>query len=240
MLELQTTENNAVFTTSGKGFIDTCTPKHSPVKNRVAALLRDYLDGCDDFHSDGYVDTNSSEITSFLNTHLPEYRWIKNSSQRPFDIYSIEARLAIEIKSVSVRKNKSGKIMSHEIMLTNASVYPDEINITDVVPKKHLETGIDQSIDFDVLVVCVERCGDLVVGYCIVDGSFWGIAKELYQDCRDLFRQINQFKLALLENVHIKYKNRFAKCILDGAIDVDLDVRKLITVSNPLASADLA
>lgn len=216
---------------NNNSFVEIKNGKHSDIKESVAIVIEDYLKSNAKFYSDGYRDFNSKFLVEYLNGIFLDYDFKKNSSQSVFDIYSIKGKIAIELKSSNVRKNKDGEYSINRSIITNASVFPKEINIKNVVSKKYLNADTD--FNMDVLVVCVDKFEEKVIRYCIVDGYWWDIDIEEFVDCRNLFNQMNEIKDDILKMIVDKYDNKFVKKYMETD-DITIDFRKLITISNPL------
>lgn len=203
------------------------------LKQKVAYALEDYIKNCDIFHNDGYTDINSELITTYLKQKFNQYTWFKNSSQATFDIYTPDGNLTIELKSKKIRKNKKGNFSLSRNIMTNASVLPDQVYGCDVNKR------CDNSV-FDVLILFVEKYNNKVIRYCIVDGSYWDIDKDLFADCKLLYKQLRESKEEILKLISDKYNNKFVNLLLDGKNnDISFDLRKLITVKNPIGISNV-
>lgn len=209
-------------------------------KELVASSVEEFLNIHGKVFGGGYKDIHSSMMRDHLEAEFPEYDWHKNTSQRPFDIYSIEAGVAIENKSQQVGTTKDGFGYKGK-MVVNATLYPDKAKVKDVVPKSRWR-GLDEaSLDkfMDVLVVAVDKAKSKdIVRYKIVDGSYWNVDYPIYSGCSDLFNQINnkETQRRFLELIYEETGNHFVKAMLDGKLSgVNFDFRKLITVDNPNA-----
>jgi len=209
------------------------------MKEIAAIAIEDFLlSNKDNFLSDGYEDTNSSNIRNFLEKEFPEFEWTKNHSQSPFDIYSIDALVAIELKSVDVSINKKGGYSSKKSLVLNATVYPDVALVKDVVTKE-MAKNIDKEIlnsFMDVILVIVNKNQNKIVGYKVVDGSFWGINYDIFCGCRDLFSQANNELEIFMNYLEKKYSdNAFLKAYNSGQLKgIDFKIRKLISCKNPI------
>jgi len=161
---------------------------------------------------------------------FPDYMWVLNHSQGTFDIVSLDAKVAIEVKSAKAGSKK---------LVTNASIYPDKVKARYALSKGYKWGKFSPDDTLDVLVVCVERNEkDKVYNYAIVDGSYWGVTEEDFVACHDLYNQLNNktFKKKLLKLVMCDYENSFLEKLTDDTYgdSIELDFRKLIHVSNPV------
>lgn len=173
-------------------------------------------------------DVNAEVLTKHLNMKFPEFQalgmgFVTTHSQSPFDIVSYGANVIIELKSA-----KDGV----KDLLANATLYPDKIAAGDVLSKK-LAAGHEDTV-LDVLVACVTHKQDIVTGYAVVDGSYWGVTQELYQACRDYFSDLNEIAPEI--NKILSKKNLFAKQLYEGTLNsgVKMKLRKLISITNPV------
>jgi hypothetical protein len=118
------------------GYINITSSQYSKgLKEKVASALCGFYKSRREIHSDGYIDTNSTELCDFLKSKFKYYGWKKNHSQSPFDVYSIRGRLAIELKTSN----------SANVNIMNATLYSDKAKIKDVLSKKDL-VNVDKSI----------------------------------------------------------------------------------------------
>jgi hypothetical protein len=186
----------------------------------------------------GSLDVNADRLYQHLQRAFPEYTWHRAPSQSPFDIYSFDAGIAVELKSV-----KSGI----KKLTFNATVYPDEVSRTYVGSEiERLEDNNDTNVTnfknsrvkMDVLVVCVERNpdADVVYNYAIVDGEYWGISEEDYENCSDLYADMNkaEVKRAIMNVIYKKTGNEFARKVRDGEFNGEFNLRKLIQLDSPV------
>lgn len=217
----------------------------NPFKLVVARAISDYLSASsrpwDTVHK---ADVNSQLLAQHLNTKFPEYKggWEFRtlSSQQPFDIVCLNAGLIIEVKSVG----KGGRLMG------NASIYPDTVRAKYALPynfKYPMQKALFQPVEvdlketeLDVLVVCVNYRKDIVSEFAIVDGAYWGVNEELYVDCRNYFADLNAIKDDI--NTTLAPENTFAEAMLHGTLGsaVHLDLRKLITLTNPVGRLNVS
>ena len=144
-------------------------------KTVAAIAIEDFLVDNGKFTNDGYRDINSNRVKNYLAAEFSEVDWNKNGSQKPFDLYSVGALLAVELKAKDVKySKKKGCFNRPKGFLLNSSVYPDRVRVRDVVSTNRLKkipTELHHEF-MDVLVVVVERYKDKVVRYSIVDGSY--------------------------------------------------------------------
>lgn len=166
---------------------------------------------------------------------FPSVTWILNSSQKPFDIYSLEARIAIEVKTY---KHKLNGISKPTTLLSNATIYPDTVKYKDVAKKSNIIDEAQGELFLDTLVVVLEKNATTVMGLisdvAVVDGSYWNVSYDDYKDCADFFRLMNDNKrdiLALLQDKNPS--NKFIAKLRESS-DIEFSLRKLITIKNPL------
>lgn len=176
------------------------------------------------------LDQNTRRLFDHLVEMFPDYMWVINNSQGVFDIVSLDAGVAIEVKSA---KPKTKQIIS------NASIYPDAITAVNVLGKGYDWGDFDPNTKLDSLVVCVERSSkDKVYNYAVVDGSYWGFTEEDFVNCRKLFAQMNdpEFRQKMAELVLSEYSNPFMEKMVNGNFGngVTLSFRKLISISSPV------
>jgi len=193
------------------------------ITNWLAAPSREY------FYS-GSVDINSNRLYKHLTHTFKDFSWGITSSQSKFDIYSIDAGIIIELKSVKIKTKK---------LVFNASIYPDSVHVKNVFSKQSINNNplLKKNINklLDVLIVCVERTDDnIVYNHAIVDGSYWNITEQDYIDCNNLYADINRVKKAMFGVIANSTKNNLAKKIFNENFDGDFKLRKLITLSNPI------
>lgn len=212
-------------------------------KELVAEVIDNYLLSLSEIDSNGYTDAHSGNLRDYLNAEFPGFEWVKNSSQAPFDVYCIDARIAIENKCSKVRRNLDGKFGVHQHLIVNATLYPSEAKVKDVVPKKHHKSLTKEELEsfMDVLVVVADKDRDTnaVVRHKIVDGAYWGNDYMTYTGCRDFFKQANdEVSLRILfETVADKFPgNVFVRRTIEGDLPtVKSHIRKLLSVKNPTA-----
>ena len=178
----------------------------------------------------GSVDRNANRLFEYLTDKFPDYTWTINHSQGVFDIISLDAKVAIEVKSA-----KHGK----KQIVTNASIYPDKIMARDALGKGFNWGSFSPNTMLDVLVVCVERTNkDVLYNYAIVDGSYWGFTREDFKACQLLFAQLNamSFKKKIFKLILNEYDNTFVEKLTKGVYGsgVTMCFRKLISISNPV------
>lgn len=218
--------------------------KHSSGNKEIVAIaIEDFLLKNFKILSDGYRDTFSTKMCEYLSTEFSEYRWYKNSSQMPFDVYSIDAKVAIENKSSNVNQLKKRKGFGfNDKLVVNATVYPSEAKVKDIVACAKWKNLSEETLEsfMDVLVVIVDRASidGEVIRYRIVDGDYWGISYDVFKGCREMFNSMNEptMKKHLLETILSHSKdNAFIKGLLSGALpSISFDFRKLISVKNPI------
>ena len=212
-------------------------------KMTVAEAIDNYIESISKISKDSYKDTNSSELCEYLSESFPQYTWYKNSSQSPFDIYSIDGRIAIENKMVNTTYSK--RTHTHTVkdrLLANATLYPDKVRVKDVLPLKESMHISDDVLDsfMDVLVVCIDVCPktNAVVSHKIVDGSYWGIDYDTYLGCKNFFKLMNNksaHRLLLNLMSELYPDNKFIKMLTDNNDNsVEFYFRKLLYVKNPI------
>lgn len=213
--------------------------KHSKGnKELVASVIEDFLIEYGKIFSSSYQDSHSSLLRDRLASEFPMYTWHKNSSQHPFDIYSVDAGIAIENKSHKVGKNSTGFGYKNNLVV-NATLYPSEARVSDIVPKRcwkhHSAAALDSFMDVLIVIADKTKTNNLV-RYKIVDGNYWGIDYDIFQACSEFFNQLNdpEIKNGLLDLIINKYDNKLACLLRNEALPgVKLDLRKLLTVKNP-------
>lgn len=214
-------------------------------KKIVARAISDYLSAPGRHWNTSYKnDVNSKRLAEFLNSKFVEFKgefaFKTLPSQNPFDIVCLGAGVVIEVKSVA-KNNKR--------ILSNATIYPDRVKAKDALPKsfdypaKKELFGINK-VQFpenymDVLVVCVNQSKDVVSGFSIVDGNYWGVSEELYLSCKEYFNLLNE-NIDFINSV-LADENRFADYISNNIFGnaVKLNLRKLITLTNPVGRLNL-
>lgn len=193
-------------------------------------------------------DINAGNLLKYLSKNINDITFHKNSSQSPYDVYSVDGLVAVELKS------KKGK---DDQFLGNATVYPDIIPANRVIPEKSAKKAlsdteydsIDQIPDMAVIVVYVKysRKTRRVVDWQIdgrgaLGGGDIKISREEAISCHDMFPYMNNpeilkrylediarqmeadgkdsiFPRRIVENYHKNY--------------VNFKVRKLIDVKGP-------
>ena len=186
----------------------------------------------------GSLDINSKKIYQHLKTVFSDYTWYYGQSQGKFDIYSYDAAVAVEVKTVKRGQSK---------LIFNATVYPDVISKTKVgkeierlcePPVVNVENIKGSSVTMDVLVLCVERNQktNTVYNYAIVDGAYWNISEEDHDACEALYNDTND-PIVMKEIMDVIYQhkgNQFARKIRDGKFGDNFKLRKLISLQNPV------
>lgn len=217
--------------------------KHSDGnKEVVAEVISNFLSKHPTVYSDGYRDTHSSLMREYLQAVFVDSTWEKNTSQQPFDVYSIDMRVAVENKAKNVPyRKKSNDYGSNSRLVLNATLYPSEVKVKDVVPKNK-QAGLSEEVlesFMDVIVVIVDRDKDSnkLVRYSLVDGSYWDVDYNTYIGSKDFYKQSNEEEILkeMLKIIHEKHPdNVFVDRYLSGDLPgVYLYVRKLIMVDNP-------
>jgi len=217
--------------------------KHSDNnKELVAEAVANFLIKHPTIYSDGYRDTHSSLLCEHLQNVFVDSTWTKNTSQQPFDVYSIDMRVAVENKSQIVPYRKKTKDYSDKSKLVlNATLYSSEVKVKDVVPKKY-QAGLSEEVlesFMDVILAVSDRDGDTnkLVRFSLVDGDYWNVDYDTFRGSDDLYNQMNEEETqrAMLELLHEKHpENVFLSRYLSGDLPgVKLDFRKLIFVDNP-------
>lgn len=126
--------------------------------------------------------------------------------------------------------------------LGNATLYPTEARIRDVVPKNTWQPGWSKlylNTLMDVLVVFAGKYKGRLVDFRIVDGSFWGASIDDYVGCRESFREINDDEITneVIDIILRKFPdNVFLRRMRQDAYNnrVKLAWRKLLSYRNPL------
>jgi len=183
-----------------------------------------------EFFYTGSIDKNVDRLFKHLSHTFKDFTWEKSSSQAKFDLYSIDAGVIVELKSIKVKTNK---------LMFNASLYPDKVHVRNAFTKQLINTTPmlkdNKNKVLDVLVVCVERTkDDLVYNHAIVDGSYWGITEQDFIDCNKLFADMNKVRKSMFSVIANSTKNGLAKKIVNDEFDGDFQLRKLITVKSPV------
>ena len=185
-----------------------------------------------EFFYTGSIDKNVERLHKHLSHTFKDFTWEKCSSQAKFDLYSIDAGVIVELKSVKVNTHK---------LLFNASIYPDKVHVKNAFTNHLIATTpmLKDNVNkvLDVLVVCVERTkDDLVYNHAIVDGSYWGITEQDYIDCNKLFSDMNKVRKSMFGVIANTTKNGLAKKLFNDEFDGDFKLRKLITVKSPVGN----
>lgn len=211
-------------------------------KEKVVTALDNFFSNTTFIRSSTYRDKHSRTIVGFLNKKFPNVTWNINSSQHPFDCYSVDARIAIENKTNIACKTSHGNSVRKSIPC-NASIYPTKAKVKDVIPIKEYKKYTSDELNsfMDVIVTFVDHYRDTneLVSYAIVDGSYWNIDYKTYKGCTSLFNTMNNKNVikAIFNVLHIaEPKNKFIERINDNdesLEDVTLSLRKLICVANP-------
>lgn len=213
--------------------IESSNPNKIKVAKACAAWLgsvsRDWVD------NGSWI--NIRRMTDYVKETFPKHSWVKISKQLPFDLVSLTAGVAIEIKSMTSGSNR---------VLTNASIYPNKLKAGDVLPSNFIyPEGYSEHTRLDVLIICVNRSvTNKVEDYAIVDGSYWGFTYRDYLECKQFYTNVNSdnFKTQLLALYSSRFDSTFAKklCFNKFGNSIDLNFRKLITLTNPVGRLDLA
>jgi hypothetical protein len=207
------------------------TDTENQMKVIIAREISNWLSAPDRYWGfNGSIDKNSNRLFDYLTDKFPDYTWTLNHSQGVFDIISLDAKVAIELKSARAGSKQ---------LVTNASIYPDVVSARDALGKGFKYGNFSLDTRLDVLLVCVERTKkDKVYDFAIVDGSYWGFTEEDFKACKDLYTQLNlnSFKEKLSELVINEYGNTFVEKMINSTYGngVNLDFRKLISISNPV------
>jgi len=239
-------EKGCISKTSSPCRIKICDGVHSNGNKEITAIaIEDFLMLNCTVLGNGYEDLHSSSMREHLEKEFPDWGWKKNSSQRPFDIYSIEARVAIENKNSNVKLlHDGGTYSKNRYILTNATIYPNEVKVRDVVPCKFHEYyinlyGSDILDEFmDVLVVFVDReqKTNKLIRYRIVDGSYWGFEYKDFKGCHRLFDTLNDsdVRRKIIRILSERDpENTFIPKLKDEDDNLKFLLRKLISCKNP-------
>lgn len=216
-------------------------------KEVVTVAIEDYLRRYSGFNwepSNMHRDVNAENLATHLNNMFPsEGPWEVNSSQAAFDIYSLKARVAIELKSVKSKKRKYGDgYTENNSIIGNATIYPPEAAIKDIVPRRrHEKSWSSEYLDtmLDVIVVFVRRVGGRLADYRIVDGNYWGFAYEDYLSCKDAFSKLNDPEIVekMFKSIVKKYPEQiFIKKLWMGEYEeggLGFLTRKLLSYRSP-------
>jgi hypothetical protein len=204
----------------------------NPIKLAVARVCAEWLSAADrSWAFNGSVDKNSERLRKYIAAMFPEFTWQLMPSQCAFDIVSLDAKMAIEIKSVKGNNKK---------LLSNASIYPEHVKAVNILPRR-MKAAISEDLTLDVLVVCVRRTqDDIVHDYAIVDGSFWGFEDEDFTACNEMFTNLNseEFMGDLLALYIERYpeSTHFITKLQNGSYgnSFSCNLRKLIQIANPV------
>lgn len=205
----------------------------NPLKLPVARVCAEWLSAPDRYWGfNGSVDKNSIRLTNYLREMFPDHTWIEQSRQKPFDTISLDARMAVEFKSVKKGTNT---------ITANATVYPTKVPAVDILTNDQC-IGVDEDLMLDVLVVCVDRDEhDKVHDFRIVDGDFWGIDTQDYKECAAMFGLMNDevFMSEFYQSYREAYPDAcgFVNKMDEGAFGTGFNfkLRKLIKLTNPVS-----
>lgn len=210
-------------------------------KEKVIEVIANYFNNTPFVPTSGYKDKQSTDIIELLSRTFPNVTWHKNSSQNPFDGYSVEARVTFESKIKLVSSTKCGYGVAKNVP-GNASIYPTKAKVTDVVPKKEWKLYTPEQLEgyMDVIVLFVDTARDTntLVRYAIVDGSYWNVDYKTYKGCSELFGLMNDPNVAqtFLDVLRVAAPdNKFVKRLINknDMTGINLALRKLIHVANP-------
>ncbi len=192
-----------------------------------------------------FNDLNSARLSDHLSSEFAgEGVWVLNGTQDPFDMYNLDMRVSVELKSEKVKfKNKSRTYSRPSGILGNATIYPLTAKIEDIVNKKNINSNWDNEFlnrFIDVLVVIIFRDAksSAIVDYVIVDGSYWGFDRNDFIGCREYFSIINNELEVFNKYLLRKYPdNMFIRKMVSGDYgdNVNLKIRKLITWKTPFS-----
>jgi len=214
-------------------------------KEIIASVIEDFFNEINYIPNGSYLDEQSRNMKHFLADRLPQFDdWVQNSSQKPFDLFSIKAMVAIENKSQKVVANKIGVYNNHEKVIANATLYPNKVKVKDVISKKDLDKYSDDVLNsyMDVLVTFVDKDSKTnnMVRYAIVDGSYWKHTYEVYKGCSKFFNVINNFNIKLEVMNYIKeiIKDKDVRSFIDFVLQDEKHInqfglRKILMVDNP-------
>lgn len=232
--------------TSVPNFVDITPSKHSKGnKEKVKNVLVDFLNNQTYIPSGTYKDKQSKNIKSMLEKRFKTVTdWTQSPSQSPFDIHSIEVRVAIECKSGLVTLKKDGSYTISSNSVANATLYPSEVKVKDVVPKKDQVDYSQEVLEsyMDVLVIFIDKCAETnnIVRYAIVDGNYWGHTNSIYKGSSKLLGVINKesFKTKLIDLIKnstydVDIHNTMNFYLNDQKRLSKFNLRKLLTVENP-------
>lgn len=209
----------------------------NPLKLAVARVCSEWLAAPErSWNFKGSVDENSARLIHYLKSRFMDYTWINTSSQSPFEVVCVDAKVAVEVKSVK-KGNKT--------IIANATLYPDKVKASDVLTTKQLADykGTEDTW-LDVLVVCVDREANYVYDYAIVDGAWFGVTYEDYLSCKEFFTTLNSdnFMGPLLDVYNDCYEedhgeaSPFVTKLINKQFgkDFKFNLRKLIQLPNPV------
>jgi hypothetical protein len=153
-------------------------------------------------------------------------------SQKPFDIVSLSAGIAIEVKSVVKGSNR---------IMSNASIYPTRVKAEDILSvHQKYPKGTTKNSRLDVIILCVNRTTKYKIdSYAIVDGEYWGFTYGDYLQCDEFYTNMNtdSFRTKIL-NLYLDHygADTFVEKIVGKKFGNSLNMRfrKLITLSNPV------
>jgi len=240
------TKNNARFKVKNKplSMIDVIPGQCSrDNKERVVTIIEKFLNSLLKLPTQGHDDQLSTIMRRYLESKFYGSTWVKNSSQNPFDLYSVDALVAVENKTIKVSGSK--KVLDSygfkEKIIANASIYPDKAKVKDVVPKKWHKHYSDTILDkfMDVIVVVIDRSSvdDSIVRFAIVDGNIWGVTYNVYKGNKEVFKIMNDplFKdaihhLFLMQSPENEY---FQKLVNKELPFIFPSYRKLTSIRNP-------
>jgi hypothetical protein len=174
---------------------------------------------------------NIRRLTDYVKESFTEHDWTDISRQRAFNLVSLSAGVAIEIKSMTVGNTR---------MHSNATIYPTRVKAGDVLPKHYdYPEGYSAKTRLDVLVLCVNRSNtNKVDDFAVVDGSYWGFTYRDYRQCKKLYSNLNaqKFKNKVWGAYKAMYGDDFVDKLAFGRFgnSLDLNFRKLITLTNPV------
>lgn len=210
----------------------------NPLKTRVALICSKWLDSLDGhwykYGTDYHQHQSLSEV---LSNEFPQYTWREQSNQKQFDVFSLDAGIAIGLKTVTGKQKR---------VITNASIFPAKVNYRDVMTKRFSDYDKSRNDRLDVLFVCINRdVNDNLLDYAIVDGAYWGFTYTDYIQCKEIYTNLNnkQFKASVL-NSYLKYfgNNSLVRKLSDGSFgySIQLNLRTLITLSNPVGRLNVS
>ena len=229
---VNTAANNSVRVIKEPRFNIRIVESDNPLKLPVARVCAEWLSApARAWRFNGSIDKNMERLASYLREMFPEYTWIVNSSQKAFDIVSPDANIVIEGKSVHAGKRT---------LTANATIYPVKVPGRDTLPSRYFNL-IPEDALYDVLVVAVDRRAGKVHDFRIVDGDFWNVTLQDYIECRNLFTNMNSedFKTEFYTAYTKAFPTEagFINKVKEGGFGIrfNLDLRKLITMTNPVS-----